>query len=234
LGKRKDRGPLLNNRIMGDEFNTWGKVWTYLIVALMSSGIFAAMWGLNVYTHWEPNIQQNVKRYTETNDCNIARLDNIYRYTKAFQTTKDSVYIDSIYTTSRFHCKLTTVAEQKALDSIAALDSIPPVIVDTVPPVITPESIIISVETNGHQSNLMRVRVTNSEVCQAVARYGKVSGIYTGAGIKEYSFKFDKHNLTIGNIEPLEPNTLYYVQAEVTDQDGNTYLSDEVTGRTTQ
>lgn len=74
------------------------------------------------------------------------------------------------------------------------------------------------------------VKVFAKEPNSAVAEFGKAPGVYTGMGLREWSFDFTNHNLRVGNdpIMPLQPGTKYYVRVTSWTEDGKVYFSKEV------
>ncbi len=200
---------------MNDEFNTWGKVWTYVLIVLVGISGVAMAWAINVYSHWEPALKRNRVIAQEANSKNIQKIQNMVSYARKLKETKDTLYLDSIIEEGKYTHRLITLAEKKKMDSIQES-----------------KNIIDSVFVDNINQTWMSVMVRSEVKCQAVAKYGTKSGEYTKSGKRENSFTYNNHSLRIGNIEPLKPGTTYYIRVEAVDSLGNVYLSPEIIGST--
>ena len=95
---------------------------------------------------------------------------------------------------------------------------------------------IDSIAIDNITSNRATVRVYAKEPNSAVAEFGIRSGAYIGMGLREWSYNYTNHGLSVGNDPnyPLNPNTTYYVRVTSWTQDGKVYFSDEVSFKTGQ
>jgi len=211
---------------MEDKFNTWGAVWTYIIVAFCAASGPSIAWGLNVYTHWEPNVQQNFIIAKKANDMNMAKLDSIYAYAKMLKnlSVPDSVKpsINGIIKTSGGKWRLISVAEQKLKDSIPSNES----------NFSFPLSKINNIEVKYIRDISFRVYWTVDRPSKGQIQYGTESGSYPFETKIENNTLID-HVQTVGSsANPLSANTDYYFRIYMEDEFGAKAYSQEYKQKT--
>lgn len=201
--------------------NDWGKTWTYLVLSIIWIVI-----GSVVYALVEMRRDSDARNYYKAAKANQRQIEDLRAY----------VWADTTATADRNALKI-MLREYVIIRTRAQVDSLQQItdsIAQAERDLVEAQNIIDSVFVANENTTWMSVMVRSQVKCQAVARYGTLPGIYTGAGVMEESFNYDNHSLRIGNAEPLEPGTKYYIQVEATDQNGNVYFSKEITGETLQ
>jgi hypothetical protein len=224
---------------MKDKFlELWKKIpepWRY---AVIMGTIISAIWAVNVYSHWQPNVVQNKDIGMKLNHMAKRRFDTILKYAIRMHGRDENARRDLAIIIQYAQGYPRIYPPGEWANHLPAADSVPTfsMVENLKRPVDrpAPKNIIDSIYTENISKTEMVVRVLSKVKNRAHAEFGTEPGKWTGEGLRERSLNYNNHHLRIGNNPkyPLTPGTKYYIRVVSEDAAGHKFYSKTITATT--